>query len=79
MKEWFANLQPRERLILIAAGAVLVPLLIWLLLWEPLSKEVETLRLSVNAGQKQLAWLQQASGEVRALQASGAATSAPKG
>ncbi len=71
MKDWFATLQPRERLILMAAALLLVPLLIYLLIWEPVSKEVGSLRTSVNAGQQQVAWLQQASSEARALQASG--------
>ncbi len=69
MKEWYANLQERERLILLVAIAVLIPLMLYLLLWEPLSKEVSSLRNSVNAGQKQVAWLQQASQEVKALNA----------
>ncbi len=74
MKEWFANLQPRERLILLGAALLLLPLMIYLLLWEPLDKEVQTLRNSVSAGQKQIVWLQQASAEVRTLKAGGAAT-----
>ena len=76
MKEWFANLQPRERLILLGAALVLLPLLLYLLVWEPLDKEVRTLRNSVSAGQKQIAWLQQASAEARALKAGGAAATA---
>ncbi len=74
MKDWFATLQPRERLILIAAAVLLIPLLIYLLIWEPIGKEVNMLRNSVAAGQKQLSWLQQASSEARALQANGSAT-----
>ena len=50
MKEWFANLQPRERLILLGAALLLLPLMIYLLLWEPLDKEVQTLRNSIAAG-----------------------------
>ncbi len=77
MKAWFDNLQPRERLILIAAAAILLPLLIYLLVWEPAAKKVDTLRASVSAGQKQVAWLQQASAEAKALQArSGGAVAA---
>lgn len=74
MKDWFATLQPRERLILIAAATLLIPLLIYLLVWEPVSKEVTTLRTRVEAGKKQVAWLQKASNEARSLQASGTAT-----
>ena len=75
MKEWFATLQPRERLILIAAALLLLPLLVYLLVWEPIGKEVDTLRTSVSASQKQIAWLQQASSEAKALMASGTAAS----
>ncbi len=76
MKAWFDNLQARERWILVAAVALLIPLLLYLLVWEPAAKRVETLRASVSAGEKQLAWLQQASAEARALQAGAGGTAA---
>lgn len=79
MKEWFETLQERERLIIIAAGVLLVPLLLYLLLWEPLSKSISNLQTSINAAEGQVRWMQAASLEVKDLRKSGNAPQASGG
>ncbi|RUM94919.1 MAG: hypothetical protein DSZ28_00700 [Thiothrix sp.] len=68
MKEWFNNLQTRERNLVLGLALILAVLLIYLLLWEPVTKKVAGLENSVNAQQAQLTWMQQASQEIMALQ-----------
>ena len=68
MKEWFNSLQTRERNLVLGAALILAALIIYLLLWEPTAKKVAGLKNAVNTQQTQLAWMQQASQEVKALQ-----------
>ena len=68
MKEWFNNLQTRERNLVLGAAFILAALVIYLLLWEPVTQKVVGLKNSVNTQQAQLAWMQQASREILALQ-----------
>jgi len=68
MKEWFNNLQTRERNLVLGAALILAALIIYLLLWEPTAKKVAGLKNAVNTQQTQLAWMQQASQEIKALQ-----------
>ncbi len=72
MQNWWAGLQPRERLILAAAGVVLVILAIYLLIWEPLAQQRASLQRSVSAKQAQLAWMREQAVTVRALRRAGA-------
>lgn len=68
MKEWFNNLQTRERNLVLGAALILAVLLIYLLLWEPVTNKVAGLKSSVASQQAQLAWMQQANQEIKALQ-----------
>jgi general secretion pathway protein M len=71
MKNWFAQLAPRERLTLILGAAVAVPLLLYVLVWGPLSREVDALETRVVEQQETLTWMQSAAAEVRQLRATG--------
>ncbi|GAB4174842.1 MAG: hypothetical protein Kow0020_10400 [Wenzhouxiangellaceae bacterium] len=67
MKDWWANLQARERLwLLIGAGAVGVTLL-WLVVWEPLAGQREALRAELAAQRALLDWLDRIEPRVREL------------
>lgn len=68
-RDWFEQLQPRERLLVLGASAVLSLLLVYLLLWEPVARQVNDLRQAVKAQRGQLQWMREASSEARALQA----------
>ena len=46
MKEWYDNLDNRERRILFIGSAVLVVALLYLLAWEPLVKKIDSLEKS---------------------------------
>lgn len=68
MKDWFYGLEPRERL-LVGGGAVLVALLLlYSLLWAPIAGKYSSLRDNVADQRQTLAWMQQAAGQIRALQ-----------
>lgn len=70
LRTWFEALQPRERwLVLLGAGALLL-LVLYLLLWEPLFERHGQLKATVAEQQETLAWMQQASARIRALQRS---------
>ena len=72
MKDWFFGLEARERLLVGAGGVLLLWLLLYLMIWEPIADEYTGLQESVEAQQQTLVWMQQAAGEIRALQRSAA-------
>ncbi|MBN1378628.1 MAG: type II secretion system protein M [Gammaproteobacteria bacterium] len=67
-KEWWGNLQTRERLILIGGSVVLVVMLLWATIWDPLVHGVNNLQSGVAAKQKDLQWMQKASVQIKAVQ-----------
>ena len=54
MKDWFANLQPRERLIVGGGGAVTLLVVLWLAVVSPLLNGSAELRASVERKQRLL-------------------------
>ncbi|SDS69673.1 general secretion pathway protein M [Halopseudomonas xinjiangensis] len=81
MKTWWAGLAPRERAILAAGLAVLVVLMLWLLVWEPIAKSRAELRAEVATLSAELGWMEQVADRVRrkASQGSDAASAAAGG
>lgn len=62
MKEWFASLAPRER-IMVASGGVLAGLIVfWGLVWMPLSNGTETMRATLDEKRALLVDLQRVQG-----------------
>lgn len=47
MKEWFLSREPRERLLLVAGGAVALLIIFWRVAWLPVSRGAAELRDSV--------------------------------
>ena len=74
MKDWFANLEPRERLLLTGGGVVLLVLLLYLMIWEPVVGNYQALEDGVAEQKKTLLWMKQAAAEVKVLQRSGSGT-----
>ncbi|VAW87902.1 hypothetical protein MNBD_GAMMA18-1310 [hydrothermal vent metagenome] len=65
MKVWFEELGRRERLILIFGGSALLLMLLYSLLWSPLSEQNERLRDDIKNQNMTLAWMQQAAQQVK--------------
>lgn len=72
MKEWFAGLEPRERLLVSGGAVVLVLLLLYTVIWEPVVSSYRNLQEDVAEQTQTLAWMQQAAAQIKVLQRSGA-------
>lgn len=68
--QYWAQLRPRERQLLMGAGGILVLMLLYLLLWEPLVSGADRLQQQVKDNRELVEWMRQSANEVRALQAS---------
>jgi general secretion pathway protein M len=79
MKDWFLGLESRERLLVSAGAAVLLLLLLYLLVWEPIASGYASLQDDVEQQRQTLAWMQQASAQIEALQGSSGAGGAGLG
>lgn len=81
MKAWYESLQERERLLLLGGSLLLGLMLLYLLVWEPLQRDVRNLEAAVHAARGQVSWMQQASAEATALKgrAPGTAPSKSRG
>lgn len=65
MNSWWAGLAPRERVILGGGGLLLVLVLIYLMIWEPLAKQREQVRADIRVLSADLAWMQQVATQVK--------------
>jgi len=74
MKDWFAGLESRERLLVSGGGVVLLVLLLYLMIWEPIAGNYRALNEGVAEQRKTLVWMQQAAVELKQLQRSGSGT-----
>jgi len=74
MKDWFAGLEPRERLLVSGGGVVLLVLLLYLMIWEPIASNYQALNEGVAEQKKTLVWMKQAAAELKLLQRSGSGT-----
>lgn len=67
MKTWWTGLSPRERW-LVGGGSVLAAIfLLYALLWRPFHNRLGELRQTVAAQRRDLAWMQQATVEIKQL------------
>lgn len=76
MKAWFDTLAPRERRIVLGGGGVLVLVLAYLLVVEPLIEAFAARERRVDTLTQQLEWMREAAAEVGDLRAGGADVSA---
>ncbi len=72
IQHWYQGLQQRERQLVLAASAVIVITLLYLIIWEPIHTGVEVQTQKHHTQLEILDWMQTAATEVRTLQASGA-------
>lgn len=70
MKQYWANLQPRERHTLLGGGVSLILILLYALVLDPFQQELARLHKSVEEQSAELAWMRQAAAEVKRLQGS---------
>lgn len=68
MKDWFAGLEPRERQLIISGGVILLVMLLYLLVWEPIARDNESLKLRYQNSQQLIDWMEDAAEEAKALQ-----------
>lgn len=67
MRAWLQALAPRERAVLFGAGGVLLLLLVYLVVLEPLAQAYAARETRVRALEQELEWMRDAAAEVRAL------------
>jgi len=77
MRNWLANLNPRERTMVISAGVVVLVALVYLLALAPFYRAIDHRSERVARKQADLAWMQSVSGELEELAASGASSAEP--
>ena len=75
MKEWFADRSPREQLILVSGIGILLLVILWFLVWEPVSRKNSEYQARVEQEQKVLLQLRQLASEANRLGAGSGATS----
>ena len=73
MKAWFAELQPRERMMVIAGAIALGILIFYAAVWDPLVSGASSKAAAVEEEQKLLQWMQKSAEEVKRLHPSGSA------
>ena len=71
MKNWWQNLTLRERLFVGVGGVVLLLLLFYFLLWQPLAQSVASEQNSLTTKQNNIRWITAAAARVSALQNAG--------
>ena len=67
MKAWFASLEANERRMLMIAAPMLLLMLLYVGVWEPLTNKVDDLRVSTTEQESLLAWMRGAAQEVKQL------------
>jgi len=79
MREWWEGLGTRERFIVIPGSVILIPFLLWVLVWRPLIGNVIQLEQEVASQRENVVWMQNAATELRQLRGSGAQAAAGLG
>lgn len=70
MKVWFENLQQQEKRAVIGAAALLGVMLVYLVLWKPLTSGYDELKKSTIKYELLVLWMQEKAAEVKQLKAS---------
>ena len=71
MKQWFLGLAPRERMTVGVGGGVVALVLLYVLVVEPVVGSFNARSERIETLERDLAWMQEAAGEVRALRGMG--------
>jgi general secretion pathway protein M len=73
MKDWLAGLEPRERVLVYAAAAVIGVLLVYTLFIQPLYSKYDKLVDSIDQQRETVQWMQQNAVTIRQLKGAGPA------
>lgn len=73
MKEWLAGLEPRERMLVYAAAAVVGVILVYAIFIQPLYSKYDQLVDSVDQQRETVQWMQQNAVTIRQLKGAGPA------
>jgi general secretion pathway protein M len=74
MKEWFAGLEARERIMLLSGAVVLAVFLVYLLVWHPVHSGYERLKSSIAEQRTTAVWMQESAARVTLLRRAGHAS-----
>lgn len=74
IRDWLASLEQRERRLVIAGAVLLVIMILYAVIWTPLSSSVDHLRVSTREQQATLVWMKQAAQEMKRLRGSSGST-----
>lgn len=66
MRDWFESLAPRERTLVLGGGVLLILILFWALVLQPLSSRVGQLSERVESKRSTLSWMSVAATEIAA-------------
>jgi len=67
LKEWYVQLELRERRAVLAGGSALIFAIFYFAFWSPLSGRVSSMRERITAQQKTLAFMQDAEAKIKQL------------
>ncbi len=68
MKEWWSNLNLREKRIVSLGAAAIVIALVYLVLWSPLASSIDNFRDHIKHNQDLLLWMQTADKNIQAIE-----------
>lgn len=77
MKDWFNGLEANERRMLIIGSALLLLMLVYVGIWEPLVSKRDALRVSTAEQESLLVWMRGAAQEVKKLRGRGGQAAKP--
>ena len=69
---WYSSLPSREKILVLTTSIVLAITLFYILVWEPVYQGLEQQQQQYDSQRNVLAWMQNASAEVKTLKRSGA-------
>ena len=79
MKAWLENLDPRERMMVAAGGALFVLFLLYIMVWSPLHSGYDTMKETVEEQRATALWMQQSAQTLKGLKGSAGSTAQGRG
>lgn len=71
MKQWFASLAQREKIMVVSAAVVVIVFLFYMVLWQPLTNGIGTLNTRVASQRDLVSWLAGVTSQAQRLRGSG--------